>query len=195
MLYFIVGKTSTGKDTVAKHLETKFGFQPVVSYTTRPKRVYEIDGKQHYFIDQNKMAEIVKQGHMLAYTKNEQTGIEYCATEDEMQKGDLTYIINPEGIRWFQENTSLSNDSYKIIGLNLDEKEITKRAKRRGDNPETIKIRLQSEREEFDDFFAHAKENGIGIIIDTSHSYKEVFKEVDDFVENELQKDMEDIGR
>lgn len=39
----IIGKTSTGKDTIAKYLESKYGASPVVSYTTRPARAGEMN--------------------------------------------------------------------------------------------------------------------------------------------------------
>ena len=36
----VIGKTSSGKDTVAKVLNEKYGIPSVVSMTTRPKREY-----------------------------------------------------------------------------------------------------------------------------------------------------------
>ena len=41
----IVGKTGTGKDTIAKYLYNKYGIDAICSYTTREKRDYETDGK------------------------------------------------------------------------------------------------------------------------------------------------------
>ena len=56
----LVGKTGTGKDTIAKFLYETFGIESICSYTTRPKRDYEINGVEHYFIDKEKMAYLRK---------------------------------------------------------------------------------------------------------------------------------------
>lgn len=45
----LVGKTCSGKSTVAKILEDK-GYRRIVTYTTRPKRAGEIDGTDYHFI-------------------------------------------------------------------------------------------------------------------------------------------------
>ena len=49
-LICLVGETSRGKDTVAKILQEDYNLKPVCSYTTRPMRPGEIEGREHYFI-------------------------------------------------------------------------------------------------------------------------------------------------
>ena len=48
-----MGKSSSGKDTIFKDLlkEEKLNLKPVVSYTTRPMRINEVEGREYYFID------------------------------------------------------------------------------------------------------------------------------------------------
>lgn len=189
MLYFIVGKTSTGKDTIARYLNEEYGLKPVVSYTTRPMRDYETQGKEHIFITPGEMNNLIDNEPLIAYTKNEQTGIEYCATAADLNYQDMTYIINPEGIKWFQENGA--DLDYCIIALSLDEQEQRHRAIRRGDNLNVLEKRIQSEKKEFDDFLAHPNTNHIDIIIDSSQSKAEMFLEVSHFIDSVMEKEQE----
>lgn len=48
-LLVIIGRGGVGKDTLCNELE-QYGIHKLVSYTTRPKRSNEIDGKEYYFI-------------------------------------------------------------------------------------------------------------------------------------------------
>ena len=50
-LYYIMGKSATGKDTIYRELHERFGFQPLILYTTRPMRQNEENGREYFFID------------------------------------------------------------------------------------------------------------------------------------------------
>lgn len=51
MINFICGRSGSGKDTIAKELLEKYhDLQPIVTYTTRPMRPGEIDGKEYSFL-------------------------------------------------------------------------------------------------------------------------------------------------
>ena len=54
-LYYIMGKSATGKDTVYRELQTRFPFPPLVLYTTRPMRQNEQEGRDYFFIDREKL--------------------------------------------------------------------------------------------------------------------------------------------
>ena len=49
-LTVLVGCSSSGKDTVMNRLVKEFDVKPVISYTTRPIRDCEIDGREYHFI-------------------------------------------------------------------------------------------------------------------------------------------------
>lgn len=148
----IVGKTATGKDTVARHLQEKYGIEPIVSFTTRPKRENEVDGREHYFITGEKMNELISRpGQLLAYTKFPKTGYEYCATTEVLDKDRVySYIIDPPGIEWLKAHRQ--DVSLSIIALDAPEEAIRSHALNRGDNPQAVEDRLDSEREIFDSF-------------------------------------------
>ncbi len=52
-MVYLMGKSSTGKDTVYRELMKKnnFHFQKIVLYTTRPIRVGEKQGREYFFTD------------------------------------------------------------------------------------------------------------------------------------------------
>ncbi len=50
----LMGKSSSGKDTIYKHLmaDAELKLRPIVPYTTRPIRAGEQDGVEYYFTDE-----------------------------------------------------------------------------------------------------------------------------------------------
>lgn len=49
-LITIIGPSGAGKDTVANMLSAILGYDVICSYTTRPMREGEVDGKEHHFV-------------------------------------------------------------------------------------------------------------------------------------------------
>lgn len=67
MLYCIIGKSSTGKDTIFKRLlkNKSLKLENVVSYTTRPIRAHETDGVEYHFVDEKTRDELDKEGRII----------------------------------------------------------------------------------------------------------------------------------
>ena len=58
-IYYVMGKSSSGKDTVYKKLlERHPGFRTIVPYTTRPIREGERDGVEYFFVDDERLREM-----------------------------------------------------------------------------------------------------------------------------------------
>lgn len=55
-IYVLMGKSATGKDTVFKRLigMKELALQTVVGYTTRPIRRGEVDGREYFFVKEEK---------------------------------------------------------------------------------------------------------------------------------------------
>lgn len=123
--------------------------KPVVSYTTRDKRVNETDGVEHYFITPEVAAEKLKTEHILAYTKIGE--IEYFATLEAINDSNL-YIIDPKGIAYLKEN--FPNLNTKVIYIKTDDNLRMKRAAARDneDFMKSFKSRCEDEDEQFTDF-------------------------------------------
>ena len=173
-LIFVIGKTSSGKDTIVNYIAEKYGIKPIVSYTTRPKRENETNGVEHEFITKDMMASILENETMLAYVKFQKTEYEYCTTLECIKDDVMTYIIDPDGIRNF-EKMGHDIDTYKIF-VHLSEVTIKERAKNRGDAEEDIISRLASERSMFDYCLMN---QDYDYIISTNQSKEDVFADVD----------------
>ena len=52
-IFYIMGKSSSGKDTIYKALLSYFGFSPIVLCTTRPMRENEQNGREYHFVDRS----------------------------------------------------------------------------------------------------------------------------------------------
>jgi len=63
----LMGKSSTGKDTLLQHLFEKDQLQlnKIVPYTTRPIRVNEADGVDYHFVDENGYLHLKEQGAII----------------------------------------------------------------------------------------------------------------------------------
>lgn len=72
-IFVIMGKTSSGKDTVFKYLldnpilnqGVREELKTVVSYTTRPMRPGETDGVEYFFVPEERLRELREQGKVL----------------------------------------------------------------------------------------------------------------------------------
>lgn len=66
-MVYLMGKSSSGKDTVYKHLLKKNYLQlkKIVPYTTRPIRSGERNGKEYFFTDENGFKNMQAQGKVI----------------------------------------------------------------------------------------------------------------------------------
>ena len=144
-LIFLVGETGSGKDTVAGFLP----YKKVVSYTTRPMRTYEEEGKQHYFIDDYFMDELVNIEDFIAYTKI--GPYRYGAISRDCDADTMVYIIDPKGIEWFKEYGP-KNVEYITIFLHVPLIERMRRCKNRSDYEISFMKRNEAEKDMFEDF-------------------------------------------
>lgn len=60
-IIYIIGKSSSGKDTVFNILKEKLDVNTYVMYTTRPKRSGEIDGITYNFLSDDQMKNLVEE--------------------------------------------------------------------------------------------------------------------------------------
>lgn len=90
-LITITGPSGAGKDTVARMLSGMTDWPVLCSYTTRPMREGEQDGREHHFVEK---CDVPKE-KMLAYTRY--GGFEYWTMVDQI--GDIAiYVIDEVGL-------------------------------------------------------------------------------------------------
>ena len=66
-IVYIMGKSSTGKDTIFKELVRKneFNFKTIVTYTTRPIREGEKNGQEYFFTDEAGFNKLKSEGKVI----------------------------------------------------------------------------------------------------------------------------------
>lgn len=66
-IYCLMGKSATGKDTIFKHLtESKnVKLKTIVPYTTRPLRDGEAEGREYFFVDEERLHSLQEEGKVI----------------------------------------------------------------------------------------------------------------------------------
>lgn len=64
----ILGRSGSGKSSVERSLE-KLGFNRIISYTTREKRVGEVDGVDYNFISKEQFKRLIDLDALMEYTE------------------------------------------------------------------------------------------------------------------------------
>lgn len=66
-IFCIIGKSSTGKDTIYRYLlgQKELGLKKIVTYTTRPMRAGEQDGVEYFFCDEKRAEELEAAGKVI----------------------------------------------------------------------------------------------------------------------------------
>lgn len=142
-LFLIAGPSGCGKTTLVENLKRFYGLKPVVSYTTRPMREGEKDGKDHFFIDQKAFNRL--EGIKAITTFN---GYQYCVTGDILEQCD-TYVIDPEGIESLKGSSSSDLRPLIVIGILATAAVCKERMLKRGDSEEKAEERLKHDKKAF----------------------------------------------
>lgn len=65
-IYYMMGKSSSGKDTLYREIMKRFpGLGKVVAYTTRPPREGERSGVQYNFVDEKELSRLEAEGKVI----------------------------------------------------------------------------------------------------------------------------------
>lgn len=148
----LIGKSGSGKTTVANCLVNHFGFQQIKTYTTRPKRTDELDDAYHFIT--NAEFDALKKSDFFAesYQKilNNGVRIQYgSAKEDYALDANKVIILTPMGMQNAVKSLGVMNTS--VIYLKMSDDILLERLHNR--NSETnadITTRLAQEAIDFD---------------------------------------------
>ena len=106
----IVGESGSGKTILSLHLEKEVGIKAICSYTTRPMRDGEMNGREHWFVD---MGHPIP-ANPLAYTFF--GGHHYWTECSQIVDGVSSYVIDEKGLIELKERWS---DIYKILAFKI----------------------------------------------------------------------------
>lgn len=104
LIICIVGASGSGKTTASMMLQQQFGWNAIVSYTTRPMRKGEKNGRDHWFVKQD---QIPLKNRMCAYTQF--GGYEYWTEWSQfLTLFPCVYVIDEKGLVDLQSKQSSS---------------------------------------------------------------------------------------
>jgi len=100
LLFVVTGPSGAGKTTLIKHLiEEHSDLHFSVSFTTRPARKNEVDGKDYRFVDEKTFFQMVKSNDLLEYAEVHGyyygTSKEYV--ESQLKKSNILLDIDVQG--------------------------------------------------------------------------------------------------
>jgi len=141
----LVGQAASGKDYIRKTFEAQ-GFKYAVSYTTRPSRPNEIEGKDYFFIKQPDAQDMIDKCEFYEWVAF--NGWIYGTTKKQFYNDDI-FIMTPAGLNQLSEDdrkTSL------VIYLEIDESIRKQRLLERKMPGDSVERRLEADCEDFKNF-------------------------------------------
>ncbi len=144
MLIILVGASATGKTEVGKILKSKYGYNKIVTYTTRDIRIGETKDIDYHFVTKEEFEKMAKEGKFFEYTAYNDN---YYGTSFESLYHNGYLILEPIGYNKYFK----SNIKYKSFYLNTSNEIKYQRMIQRGDGEEQALKRIRIDNELFND--------------------------------------------
>lgn len=141
----LVGQGASGKDHMRKLLESR-GFKYAVSYTTRPPRPGEVEGKDYFFISPEECQRMKDNGEF--YEVIDFNGWSYGTSMKQFYEDDV-FIMTPSGIAHIKPE---DRKNCFIIAFNIDESIRRDRLEARVMPGHSVEARLEADRRDFENF-------------------------------------------
>ena len=120
MTILLTGMCGSGKDKVKNILTKMYNYKPIVSHTTRPKRLNEVNHKDYHFVTEAEFNDIMfleTRSYDTIFEGKAQTWIYGTSLRELDKKGDRVYLGYFDSI----EEAVQARDNY-IIENNLPHK-------------------------------------------------------------------------
>ena len=168
-LIIISSPSGAGKTTLCKLLIKKIkGIDLSISYTSRNKRLNEINGKDYFFVSKKKFETLKNKNYFIESAKNFNNyygSPMRNVTQSKKRNNHLLFDIDWKGARKIRKNFK-KNDIIDIFILPPSKSELKRRLIKRGsDNNNEIKLRLSYAIEEM----KHYKEYKYVLINENVH--------------------------
>lgn len=178
----IMGKSGAGKDTLQKRICKDFKFvNPIISCTTRPKRDYEQEGVDYYYLTEEQFFKKINNNEMLEYTvfRDWFYGTDILSLQDGINVG----VYNPEG---FQNLLAKQSDNLQVFGiyLEVDDKIRMLRSLNREEHPDVEEVcrRFFADKEDFKSLDAKEWEDVLYWRNDNAEDFKTIMNKLTNII-------------
>ena len=142
----LVGKAASGKDYLRKRFESR-GFKYAVTYTTRPPREGEVNGKDYFFISEDESKRLIESGFFYEYVIF--NGWVYGTSISQFYTSDL-FIMTPAGISKIKPEDRLNSF---IIYVDIDIQTRYDRLLNRDMPGDSVQRRIEADELDFSIFY------------------------------------------
>ena len=108
MIIVLLGASGSGKSTIENILSENFGYEKIVSYTTRSQRIGETNGKDYYFVNNDAFNDALRKGLFAEHDEYSQERF-YGTLKSDYQKGNKVVVLTPNGLRQIKKNCTHEN--------------------------------------------------------------------------------------
>jgi guanylate kinase len=190
-MIILLGKSASGKDTVVNNLiHNYYGYEKIITWTTRPMRPGEKQDLTYHFTDDEDFEEKIEEGFFAEWKKyNSVFGTWYYGTAVQditNNPNNKIIILTPSGYEDIKEY--INNEEILSVYLDSSLRTLYKRLKFRGDNPKEIKRRLLHDIKDFKGI-----KNKVNVVIKNNtrdlDELTELIKDMHDIVKNKIRRD------
>lgn len=173
MVIAITGLLLSGKSTLGSLL-MKWGYPPVVQYTTRPKRAEETDGIDYHFVSDKEFDSMEQNGDFIdAFHVNTVHGLWKYGTKKEDMKDGYVFVCGPAQML----KTLESGIPVLSVLLDINEHLIFERAEIRGDDKNEVRRRFEK-----DSLVVESLRDKMNMVLDASKTTEENAVVIDSLV-------------
>lgn len=142
----IIGESASGKSSVARYLVNNFGFNNIVTYTTREPREGEVNGIDYHFINKLQFEHMSTLGSFAETA--EYNGWRYASIKSDYEddSDNKVAVLTPHGIRQIRKN---GIDIY-VVYIKIPRRDRLIKILHRGDDIEEAYRRSLSDVGQFD---------------------------------------------
>lgn len=155
MLVLISGVSGSGKDTIIdKLIERDLKIKKFPSYTTREKRMHEVDGEKYFFVSEDKFKQMIENDCFYEYsiTHDHYYGTAKHVIEESLKKKEnLIRDVDVNGAMAFKK--LLNKEDLLTIFLDIPKEEMEKRLRERGDLRDEHDLKRRLERYDYEESF------------------------------------------
>jgi len=143
----LVGKAASGKDHARKICEQWLDMPYAISYTTRPPREDETNGRDYYFVSKNVFEYMLSKDLWYEYVVFNDWY--YGTTREQMDTPGQVFIMTPIGLSHVSQQ---DRDESLVIYFEIDEETRRLRMYGRKGNADSVERRIEADNKDFENF-------------------------------------------